>query len=594
MSRNAKMRPATAPAGSRMTASVTESQTSSPPRRIETRRSPAGVAAGLSSRWSTSLGVRPSASSVGTPVIRSAAAFQRTTCRRGRRRRCRRRCSRGSRRCAPARARPLVELGVRERGRRVRGERRERLDLLLAPGARAAAVDREHAVHAALRADERDAEVRGVAGGEQRVGLASRSLAGDVGTATGVRDWTTSPASRAVDGARASRARLGASAAAGVTTSSSPSSSRIDARVGAEQRRRLRDDLVEHGLRVELGGEQAAGAGELLRERARAALRLEELAALERAAGGAGEVARELEVVVGEARAPRAKKTSDERRTPRCAAPRPGRPAARGSRSRARRSRHSSSKRSSPSSRGAASTRPSRAAARSGAGRLAEPVCEELREQPRESSWRPRAEPSSRGISTAATSPPSASDRGLRQRVERLVAARAAGRARSRCGRSRAGPRLARALARSSRRCAARARRGSRTPRAGRRRVWPNAAPSRACRRRARRAPRRPSASARRSRSEALVAPGAGPRPAGPRSRRRARAGPARSRDPARPRSAGNSKPTSSSGEAVHRGAAQHPAVRVEQVAVGRVGTEQRRRPRRRAAAAPCRARARS
>ena len=45
----------------------------------------------------------------------------------------------------------LVELGVRERGGGVAGEGRERLDLLLAPGARAAAVDREHAVHARLR-----------------------------------------------------------------------------------------------------------------------------------------------------------------------------------------------------------------------------------------------------------------------------------------------------------------------------------------------------------------------------------------------------------------------------------------------------------
>ena len=74
------MRPATAPAGSRMIASVSESQISSSPRRIETRRSPVGASPGdSSSRWSTSAGARPSASSAGTLVIASAAAFQSTT-----------------------------------------------------------------------------------------------------------------------------------------------------------------------------------------------------------------------------------------------------------------------------------------------------------------------------------------------------------------------------------------------------------------------------------------------------------------------------------------------------------------------------------
>src|SRR5207244_4636229 len=56
------------------------------------------------------------------------------------------------------------------------------------------------------------------------------------------------------------------------------------ARLGAQELRRLLDDLVENGLGVELGREQAAGARELLSERARRPLRLEEAAALERAA----------------------------------------------------------------------------------------------------------------------------------------------------------------------------------------------------------------------------------------------------------------------------------------------------------------------
>ena len=73
------MRPAVSPAGSRITASVSDSQTSLSPRRIGTSRSPDGRAGSeRSSRWSTSGTVRPSASSDGTPVIRSAAAFQST------------------------------------------------------------------------------------------------------------------------------------------------------------------------------------------------------------------------------------------------------------------------------------------------------------------------------------------------------------------------------------------------------------------------------------------------------------------------------------------------------------------------------------
>src|SRR5207237_1680384 len=52
---------------------------------------------------------------------------------------------------------------------------------------------------------------------------------------------------------------------------------------------------------VEFGREQAARARELLRQRAGAALCLEQLASLERPACGAGQVPRQLEIVVGEA-----------------------------------------------------------------------------------------------------------------------------------------------------------------------------------------------------------------------------------------------------------------------------------------------------
>ena len=61
------------------------------------------------------------------------------------------------------------------------------------------------------------------------------------------------------------------------------------------------DDLLEHRVRIELRREQAAHARELLRERARAALRLVQLAALERSAHRVRELLRELEIVVGEA-----------------------------------------------------------------------------------------------------------------------------------------------------------------------------------------------------------------------------------------------------------------------------------------------------
>ena len=78
MSRKAKMRPATAPDGSRMTASESDSQTSSPPRGIATRRF-VPPPSDSRSRCSTCAGVRPIASDAGTPVISAAARFQSTT-----------------------------------------------------------------------------------------------------------------------------------------------------------------------------------------------------------------------------------------------------------------------------------------------------------------------------------------------------------------------------------------------------------------------------------------------------------------------------------------------------------------------------------
>src|SRR5581483_11371653 len=70
--------------------------------------------------------------------------------------------------------------------------------------------------------------------------------------------------------------------------------------VCAEQALSLLDHFVEDGLRIELGGEQASRPCQLLGERAGAALRLVQLAALERAARRASEMLSELEVVLAE------------------------------------------------------------------------------------------------------------------------------------------------------------------------------------------------------------------------------------------------------------------------------------------------------
>ena len=69
-------------------------------------------------------------------------------------------------------------------------------------------------------------------------------------------------------------------------------------RVHADERHGLAHDLVEHRRRVELGREHRGRAGELLRQRAGAALVFEDEAPLERSPRRAGEVVRELEVVV--------------------------------------------------------------------------------------------------------------------------------------------------------------------------------------------------------------------------------------------------------------------------------------------------------
>ena len=90
------------------------------------------------------------------------------------------------------------------------------------------------------------------------------------------------------------------SPAPAAATSSSPSSSRMTAASASSSVAAWRTTSSSTAAGCGLGGEQRAGARQLLGEASCAPLGLEQLAPLERAAGGTGEVARELEVVVGE------------------------------------------------------------------------------------------------------------------------------------------------------------------------------------------------------------------------------------------------------------------------------------------------------
>ena len=150
-------------------------------------------------------------------------------------------------------------------------------------------------------------------------------------------------------------------------------------------------------------------------------------------------MARQLEVVVGEA--PLVGEEDEHERTPRrSVAPRPARRAATEQPDSRVAACHSSSKRSSSASRGEASTRPPRAAVRSGPEGSCRPFSSELDEHARELVQRRRAEDRRRrASSTAALRRRARRPRPGRAR-RRSPCARAARRARSRSGRSRAGP----------------------------------------------------------------------------------------------------------------------------------------------------------
>ena len=218
----------------------------------------------------------------------------------------------------------LVQLGVRERGRRARGDGEQRLDLLLPPLARQGGVDGEHAERRSLRAGDRNAEEGGVAGLEHRVEAAQALVVACL--REGDRRARLEDVAREPAAGRAPRAERGLRALSVRRRDDEllPVEQAEGSGLGVDERRRLLHDLVEHRGRIELAREQPARARQLLRERAGAALGLEQLAPLERAARRVGEMAGELEVVVAE-RALLGEEDEDEAAARRRAARRPAR-----------------------------------------------------------------------------------------------------------------------------------------------------------------------------------------------------------------------------------------------------------------------------
>ena len=118
--------------------------------------------------------------------------------------------------------------------------------------------------------------------------------------ATGARELTTVPPGRESAGTREPAISASPPPTAAAATSSSPLEQPDQRGIRAQQHGRLLDDLVEHRSGLELAREEAAGVGQLLGEQPRAPLDLEELAAGERRLRALGELARQVEVVVGE------------------------------------------------------------------------------------------------------------------------------------------------------------------------------------------------------------------------------------------------------------------------------------------------------
>ena len=229
MSRKAKMRPATAPSGSRITASVTDSQTSSRPRMIGTSRSPRARFVGRLEAPLQHVDRRAAERDRGgnagdhlggaVPEDDLAVAVDGDDALGD--------VGEDRDRPLPLERDALVQLGVRERGRRARGDGEQRLDLLLSPLARRGGVDGEHAERRSLGTADGHAEEGGVArlraSGRAR-GDARRRLPAQARPAPPTGGRRRRASLRPGSASRARPPRRTPSAA--VTTSSSPSSMR--------------------------------------------------------------------------------------------------------------------------------------------------------------------------------------------------------------------------------------------------------------------------------------------------------------------------------------------------------------------------------
>ena len=174
------------------------------------------------------------------------------------------------------------------------------VDFLRSPNAWLSRVDREHAVQRSVRACERHAEERAIARCEDRVGgeqaLVARRVV-DRNRRARLHDVAGEPGARSRT--RTDR-RIGALSPRRAYNQVLVLDRADRGRLRGQERGRLLDDLVEHGRRVQLGCERAAGPRELLRQRPLRPFRFEQVAALERTTRRVGQMTRELDVLVGE------------------------------------------------------------------------------------------------------------------------------------------------------------------------------------------------------------------------------------------------------------------------------------------------------
>ena len=194
----------------------------------------------------------------------------------------------------------LVQLRARKRGGGVPGKGVERLDFIALPAPRPPRIDGQDTLRASLRTHERHCQEGAVPSCQGRV-RGGWPLAFDVPDRDrGQR--LNRVRRRPARGRRARVEQIVRQLSARRTDDELVILEQAnDGGIGPEESGRLGDDLVEDCSRIELGGEQSARTRQLLREAARPALALVELAALERAAGGPRKVERQLEVVVTEA-----------------------------------------------------------------------------------------------------------------------------------------------------------------------------------------------------------------------------------------------------------------------------------------------------